>query len=253
MKRILPFFLFIALLLTFQPQLPASANSLTVNTVDDVTDGICDLTHCNLREAIQNASPGDTIDFGANISGTITLDGTELVIDKSLIIEGPGVDDLTISANTSNPSKDSQVFYIFSDSSMLNVTISGLSISNGYADDQGGGIYNGGENLTITNCLISNNSSKNEGGGIYNSGTLSIEYSTISNNSTTGGEGGGVYNAGTLNMQNSTVSSNSAVSGGGGGALNEGAMTINNSTFFDNHADSNRYWGGGIGNRGRSP
>ena len=50
-------------------------------------------------------------------AGTIILDGTELTIDKSLTIAGPGETNLTISANTSNPSKNSQVFHIYSDSS----------------------------------------------------------------------------------------------------------------------------------------
>lgn len=47
---------------------PASAEAATfvVNTSDDVDDGVCDATHCSLREAIKaaNASPGpDTIKF----------------------------------------------------------------------------------------------------------------------------------------------------------------------------------------------
>lgn len=45
---------------------PALAASLTVNTTDDTDDGLCDATHCSLREAINaaNANSGpDTISF----------------------------------------------------------------------------------------------------------------------------------------------------------------------------------------------
>jgi CSLREA domain-containing protein len=48
--------------------LPAEASQFVVNTADDTDDGVCDASHCSLREAIQaaNANPGpDTISFSA--------------------------------------------------------------------------------------------------------------------------------------------------------------------------------------------
>jgi len=249
MKKLFIFFFLVAALFIAHPLQSVSAATQTVNTLDDTDDGICDATHCSLREAIHYATAGDTIDF--SVTGTLMLSGTELSIDKSLTIAGPGENLLTISANTASPSNASRVIYVHSDSSTLVVSISGLSITNGYGSTgQGGGIYNDGENLTITNCLISHNSSKKEGGGIHNNGILTIDYSTIASNATTGGAGGGIHNEGTLVINNSSVSGNSAVGGPGGGVFNAGTMTIDNSTIFDNHADSNRYWGGGIGNEG---
>lgn len=248
MKRFLLFFLFATTLLIAQPLQSASAAMLTVNTLDDTNDGFCDAVHCSLREAILYAYTGDTIDF--SVTGTIVLDGAHLHIDKSLTIAGPGETVLTISANSTSPSKKSRIFHIYSDSSSLDIDISGLSIANGYASTLGGGIYNQGENLKITNCKIYNNSAKNGGGGIYNNGTLDFSFNTLSDNSTTGGAGGGIYNEGMLNINSSTISGNSAISGAGGGAINHGTMIVDNSTIFDNHADSNRYWGGGIGNEG---
>jgi len=256
MKKLLTLILLSAILLSAYPFRSVSAGMLTVNALDDSDDGTCDATHCSLREALHYAAAGDTIDF--IVSGTIMLDGNELIIDKSLTLAGPGIDQLTISANTSSPSKKSRVFYIYSASGNLDVSISGLSIANGNIGTFGGGIYNDGENLTITNCLILENIATKGGGGIYNIGSLTISYSTISNNLSTVGPGGGINNGGvitttntgTLYLVNSTISGNSAVGGAGGGIYNTGTATIDNSTLFDNHADSNRYWGGGIGNYG---
>jgi CSLREA domain-containing protein len=249
MKNLLLLTLLIAALLSAQPFRSASAGTLTVNALDDTIDGSCDTTHCSLREAILYATSGDTIDF--SVTGTIMLNGTQLTIDKSLTLTGPGEDLLTISANTASPSKASQVFYIHSSASNLDVAITGLSIANGHPGNGfGGGLYNDGENLTLTNCLISDHTAKDGGGGIYNSGTLTISYSTFSDNTSTGGPGGGIYNDGTLHVNSSTILGNAAVSGAGGGLYNTGVATVDNSTIFDNHADSNRYWGGGIGNYG---
>lgn len=58
------FLCLIAIALCFP--LPAEADILIVNTVDDDDDGVCDSAHCSLREAIReaNTNPGpDTIHF----------------------------------------------------------------------------------------------------------------------------------------------------------------------------------------------
>ena len=62
----------------------AQAATLTVINTNDSGSG-------SLRQAIAAAAPGDTINF--SLSGcpcTITLISGELVIDKSLTIQGPG-------------------------------------------------------------------------------------------------------------------------------------------------------------------
>src|SRR5262249_44351261 len=54
----------------------------------------------SLRAAIAAARDGDTIDFDPGLRGqTITLTSGELLIDKTLDIEGPGAADLTVSGN----------------------------------------------------------------------------------------------------------------------------------------------------------
>jgi len=157
------------------------------------------------------------------------------------------------------------------------VTLSGLTIRNGYAR-AGGGIGNSGI-LTINNSTVSANRALWYGGGISNGGSATINNTTISGNKAPGSpycimgqicdpSGGGIYNSSsaTLTMSNSTVWRNSA--GGtirsclagshcysdGGGIFNQGKMIMSNTAVAANTAS----WppngppghGGGISNAG---
>ena len=54
----------------------------------------------SLRQAIQDVCPGDSIKFNLPQDNLmINLTGDEIVIDKSMVIEGPGMDQLSISGN----------------------------------------------------------------------------------------------------------------------------------------------------------
>ena len=206
----------------------------TVTKIADTNDGVCD-ADCSLREAIAASEDGDIINFSSlfNTSQTITLGGNQLVINKSIIINGPGADKLTISGNNM-----SRVFEI---TSTFNVTLDGLTIRSGL-DFIGGGIRNFG-NLTLINLTVSDNSvSGGFGGGIYNDGNLTLTNSTISNN--LAGDGGGIGNIGNLTLTNTTISNNS-VSFASGGIENLGNLTLTNSTISNNSAFAG---GGGVFN-----
>jgi len=119
----------------------------------------------------------------------------------------------------------------------------------------GGGIYSTTGMLTINNSIISENSAPGAtgaGGGIFNiGGKMTVNNSTINGNSAT--VGGGIYNDGaTMMINNSAISGNSASAGGGGGIVNGVAgtatLTINNSTISGNSAPT--WHGGGILNTG---
>jgi hypothetical protein len=201
-----------------------------------------------LREALIDANDGDTIN-ATGISGVVTLTSGELLVDKSVTIDGAGADVLAIDGNAG-----SRVFQIGSGET---VTISGLTIRNGHDDNIGGGIDNeGGAALTITNSTLSANTAGSvnnpavAGGGIYNSGTLTIVNSTFSANTAGGisGAGGGIYNGGTVTIINSTFSGNTAIKGAG--VHNAGTattVTITNSTFSGNAASA---YGGACFNGG---
>jgi hypothetical protein len=126
------------------------------------------------------------------------------------------------------------------------VTLSGLTIRNGYNQNYGGGIVNFGT-LTINKSIITANSANLGGGGIENFTTLTINHSTItgSNLSDQYGSGGAILNWAVLTINQSTISGNSAGDGGGiysGCCLTGTVMTINDSTISGNSGT----WGGGI-------
>src|SRR5262249_48289076 len=114
---------------------------LTVTTLQDAGPG-------SLRDEIAAAAPGDTINFA--VTRTIDLASGQLAVNKNLTIQGPGANNLTVSAGGGV-----RVFFI----SAGNVTLDGLTISDAaFAPLQnGGGIrFVGGGTLTVSNCAITN-------------------------------------------------------------------------------------------------
>jgi hypothetical protein len=214
---------YVTLLLTvFALATAANAATYTVTTTADSGRG-------SLRAAIGSAASGDTINITAK--GTITLAST-LTLSKNVTITGPGASVLTVSGGG--------VVIVFTIKTRITVSISGLTIANGYSNYMGGGIYNVGK-LTVSNSTLSSNSASN-GGGIFNQGTLTVSNSTLSGNSASN-DGGGIYNnGGTLTVSNSTFSGNSASTYSGGIGNPIGTVTVSNSTFSGNSASD----GGGI-------
>src|SRR5262249_3932597 len=66
-----------------------------------VTNSLDDGSFGSLRYEIAAASPDDRIAFAKSVH-SITLNGSELVVDKDLEIDGPGVTELTISGNNAS-------------------------------------------------------------------------------------------------------------------------------------------------------
>ncbi|MEY2526319.1 MAG: hypothetical protein QOE73_1090 [Verrucomicrobiota bacterium] len=230
---------------------PVSASIITVTSGADSGAG-------TLRQAISDASAGDTINFARGLT-TISLTSAELLIDKNLTISGPGANLLSVQRDASASAN----FRIFNIAGNFHVTISGLTIANGHFSDpystgqDGCGIANGGGTLTLTNVTISGNTGtgpSDGAGGLFNaaSGVVILTNSTISGNSAEAG--GGIFNYGTLTVTSSTISDNMAITGGfgggdGGGIWNYGGtVTLTNSTVSNNTADFSG--GGGIYNYG---
>ncbi|MBO9998673.1 MAG: tandem-95 repeat protein [Cyanobacteria bacterium SID2] len=254
------------------PNLP-----LVVDTLEDDDDFDFSPGDLSLREALILVGTGGTITFDPNLAtqdigfglGTIGLTSgiNQLNISKSVTIEGLGANQLTISGNG-----NSRVFKVDdgNDSTSIDVTIQGLNITNGSADQDGGGVFNQ-ENLTITDSNISGNTITGDnlpptssvriplrGAGIYSNGTLTLNNTTVNGNTIessaeyTPGRGGGIYSTGDLNLNNSTVAGNS-INGGfsrGGGIHTLGTLTAIDSAVNNNNNSGNRGEGGGIYNRG---
>ena len=118
----------------------------------------------SLRAAVAaaNANPGaDAIDFAT--TGTITLTSGQLDITDSLTINGPGVDALTVSG-------ESTLSRVFAIAGNPTVSIADLTVANGWTATPGGGIYMAGGTLTLDDCTVSGNYAGGYGGSSWFNG-----------------------------------------------------------------------------------
>jgi hypothetical protein len=214
------------------------ADTITVTNTNDSGPG-------SLRQALADASDGDTINFDVSLNGQIiALTSGELVIDKSITITGPGSDQLAVGVQNFQ-----YTFRILHVVASPIVTIEGLTIGPSLYFS-GCGIQNDQAALTINNCAVTGNSGLDFGAGIVNGGTLTINNSSVGGNVLEYmGSGAGIANYGTLTINNSTISDNLSGKGqtDGGGIYSSGALEITNSTIAGNSVGGP---GGGIYNVG---
>ena len=130
---------------------------------------------------------------------------------------GPGAKLLTINANSTN-----RVFHITD----VSVSLSGLTIANGYGDI-GGGILSVATYppLKIEKCIFRNNRARVTGGALQSASTAFIADSAFLENSAADG-GGAVYALDGAAITNSTFLGNSAsnTTTGVGGAIYSGNL-----------------------------
>lgn len=204
----------------------------------------------SLRQALADASNGDTIHFDASLNRrNVGLTTGELVIDKSISINGPGSNLVGVFRS---PNTAFRIMHVMPD---VTAAVTGLTIGGGGIDQGGGGgILNDHASLTVDSCVVQNNfAADSAGGGVYNYGsggsaTLMILNSIVSGNHADAG--GGLYNdaenggSAIISLTNSTVENNSASfngfptgGGAGGGILNlGGTVMIDNSVVTGNLA-----------------
>lgn len=243
----------------FAVALPGTASAVTVTSIADNPSNQ-PLIPGTLRHAIATAPNNDTITFANSLKGkTITLKGGQLVLDRSLTIQGLGVDRLAVSGANA-----SRVFLIANTAVIADLTITkgngtgvdalGIPSTNGgailssgvltlvrcavkssRAAGNGGGMFNSGTGNEATECTFANNAAARDGGGICNAQDLRIQRCAIFSN-TAGGSGGGVQDSGTTDYINTTIACNTAA--GSGGGLNDNGATINvfNCTISQNTA-----------------
>lgn len=213
----------------------AQAATINVNNAGDVSGP----AHCTLRDAVKasnnDAGAGgcvagagdDLITIDASLSGeTITLSSGQLTLKSHVTIQGQGPDDSVISGGGSSR--------IFAVKPYVNVTISQVTLEQGYATS-GGAIDNNSGNVTIEDSVVSNNSASGSGGAIYNYyGQVQIHRSTLTGNSA--GSRGGVLYAyyDQISVTDSTVSGNMAERGGA--LFGYAFFTVEGSTFANNSA-----------------
>jgi hypothetical protein len=195
----------------------------------------------DLQAAVDAASEGDTI---------ILKQGTyyeNVVIQKSLTLIGSGPGLTVLNGNTGIDQIKGGVINITKPfphaSSGPNVTLVGMTITQGNAS-YGGGVFNGGGNLSLSQVSITNSTASFSGGGIYNQmGTITMNGSAVAEN--TAKVGAGVMNDGSTFLMNngSSITGNTAQIGGGLDNI-QGTVIMNDGCFITNNSAT--YDGGGI-------
>jgi hypothetical protein len=294
---------------------PAAAQTYTVTNLTDsgiAGDG-------SLRGEVKAANQhegADTIDFAPGLIGTITISGSGLVVQGPTAIEGPGPAAVTVrqisgghrviqvkltepgavsisglklaGGETTGPGGDLE---FDAEGEAGTLTVIDCVVTEGSAEDYGGGISSFGASLTLRDSVVVENEG-DSGGGIWAGGDgtpFTIEDSTIADNhgsiaaggldgeveggghdsivrstisgNISGGEGGGAYfsmGSGTsLTIADSTVTENVADGGGGGLEVSPAAefqaATIEDSTIARNHAGSLLGEAGGVQTFGFTP
>ena len=170
----------------------------------------------SLREAITQAQEGDVVRFDPSLAGaTITLE-SQLVVDKSITIDGPLPNGVSVSGGNKT-----RVLRVQGDG--INIGVYRLRIMEG-------------------NVLNDADPEDNNGGGVMVSGNalLSLIYSSVV--SSTAARGGGVYvdDGSAIAIENSTIGGDQASYYGGGIAVSNfgsaylmNSSVLRNTTFYD--------------------
>ena len=238
------------------------AKEFTVNDFSDavdvnVEDGICETSienNCSLRAAIQQSNALEGVDTIKLPAGTYTLSigasGDEVAARGDLDI----TDAVSITGNTSEDTiidgqQLDRVFHVHGGAAL---TLKNLTIQNGKASSNGGGIYNATDAiLKLSDSMLIENQAVEEGGALFNQGIAVIENTEFSANSASSpvAEGGAIANdrTGFMILNDSIVNDNNAgtltsASTGGGIYNRSSEFFLTNATIGNNIAG----WGGGL-------
>ena len=198
----------------------AHAASFEVTNLNDAGAG-------SLRQAVldANAAAGpDVITFQSGLSGTILLTTGQLTITDSVHIQGPGAAVLTVDGNNS-----SRIFYLYNSADAANdVTISGLTLTNGHAS-QGGAISARGDDLSLQNMVLRDSGALYGGGLFFTGNFIGETFDSV----------------GALTILDSAIAGNDADNSGGGVFIGEtGADVLVDGTLID--GNTAYYYGGGL-------
>lgn len=264
-----------------------SADVLIVDNVEDELDQDYSAGDLSLREAIalaadSVATTGD-VSFAPELNGsTINLTLGEILINNSVVIQGPGSENLTISAVGNDPTPaikqgdGTRVFNVTDGDTGRNlpVEISGLTLTGGDVTGEGGAV-SATEDLLLKDAVLTGNHSAlsaegagfdGDGGALWartETGHIRIVNVDIVNN-TSDDDGGGanvLSGTGQITIEDSDISGNAASGlgatgpnlGGGLRAFGDegGVITVINTTISDNSGETlgqgNAWGGGGVG------
>jgi hypothetical protein len=199
-----------------------------------------------LRQALLNANAHSGLDhirFSPHLDGKVIRTNNELpTITDALTMQGPSPRRASITIDALH---DNGVFDI-ADTAAVAI-FRNLTIRNGHAGDNGGGLRNAGPGTKLVNVVIRGCVAPEDGGAIYNTGNLTMKRTVVNGNSTLE-DGGGVANAasGFLEMKLSKVIANHAAEDAGG-IDNLGVLLVRTGTVAGNRSADE---GGGLRNQG---
>ncbi len=235
-----------------------------------VVTNLLDAGPGSLRAAIQAADDGDTIGFEPGLAGAIVLSTGTLLVEKDVLIEGPGAALLGIEGPSGGRafSIDMGARVVVRAVSVRNTgpTVGGgfavlgeLTLEDVLVEDcvvdstgRGGGIHCIGGTVVLRRSLVRDCRAYNGGGVAIDGGTLLMITSALTGNQTTGNSAAGLLlSTSDATLVNSTISGNSTTGtnrpGGGIGLFAEfsGSCTcrLANCTVVNNQATG---VGGGI-------
>ncbi len=181
----------------------------------------------SLRDAVENASPGDTINVSFDIDKINLTSGSLGFHEDMITINGNGA---AIDINNT----DSKIIVFASDTNFSDMTVTGGN------NNCGGAISVSGGKLEMNNVDVTGNNAFAHGGGIEVSakGNLIMNGGSITNN-TAGGNGSGIFILGetsNVDLNNVVISGNKAGQKGGGvfGDAEEGKLDMKNCTVKNN-------------------
>ena len=244
------------------------ATLVVQNNLDDSLANLAGDGELSLREAIEIANTGVTIDgftstevediitfdsqvFTGGEANVIPLAGAELEITESLVIDANQLSSM-VTIDAQQQSRVLNFTPSSGDLSLVEVTITGGSTT--LASEDGGGIlFDSDGELTLTNSLITGNTIAGlgaDGGGISSlEGTVTLINSMVSGNMTGGlyGDGGGIFTmSGSVTLIGSAVSGNTSGDAGAGIFTGTGDVLLINSSLSENTTANPVADGGGV-------
>jgi len=232
------------ILVVLLPALACQARIITVDANAPPAD------FNNIQAAIDDANDGDVVEVQP---GTYTGPGNRDIdfLGKAITVRSTDPNDPNTVATTivdcNGTETDPHRGFYFHSNEDANSVVSGLTITNGYAES-GGGIFCDDSSPTITKCSIQHNYAF-DGGGIYAHGVPDLVISGCAIVENQAGFGGGVRCWGdNVAILNCHISDN--VAGLGGGVFSDSStLIVSYCSFRRNDAwfpEGNYHGGGGL-------
>ena len=190
----------------------ARAATLLVTNLNDVAAG-------SLRQAVQDAAPGDTIRFAPGLTGTITNLGAPYEVSRPLTIVGPGANVLAMHGN------DAHALFLSQNGEFR---ISGLTLRDAYGSS--GSAITSLDTLIVSRCTFRFNGGYEAGAIRASGGVLDVSECTFESNNSYLGYGGAIQTS-----ANSTISASTFYANQGGALEASAKLVLVNCTFVSNY------------------